>query len=70
MVKIQADFCISHGDEMKIFGQAMWFNADSLPFIDVLYQRMSREMGFECLMAIERGDLSDSAHLVTHPEDR
>lgn len=33
-------------------------------------QRMSREIGLDCHVAIQRGELSKSAHLVTHPLDR
>lgn len=78
-MKVRAEFCISHGDEMKLYG--MSHEVPTAIFDHTLdhiwefgmgwhYEQMAGHLITGVLHEQDEGRIGESAHLVTHPADR
>lgn len=83
-MRIEARFCISHGDEMKLYGMTSHTNAFgtdteegravsakyALMTMDWHIENMAGHLITGVLYEQQEGRMGERAHLVTHPEDR
>lgn len=77
-IKFTADFCISHGDEIKIIGVGFHVPVFDLNFAfmgpeNVMqhhFRKATQEMIKQVHEKQESRELGENAHLVTHPHDR
>lgn len=72
-MRIRAEFCISHGDEMKILEDTILVGDSCLRSI-ARHKFIYDSMTWHFLKAVDDGKaqrlIGKNAHLVTHPEDR
>lgn len=78
-MKIRAEFCISHGDEMKLYGMSVEVptvifdhKCDNIWNFGMgwHYGQMARALIDGVRRAQAKDRLGANAHLVTHPHDR
>lgn len=73
-MRVEAEFCISHGDEMKLCSMRIHVPVADLNHpSDVMnweYEKMAAQLIDDVSKEQADGRISESAHLVTHPSDR